>query len=102
MSYKNEMAKMIEHRTRYFPVMSMLLGMYQKKQHNDPPLTINDTSDISIILELIDIGYVDRESFIIRRNLRDITGLYYKGGLPLTGEGRDALERENPPDQKRV
>lgn len=102
MNYKDELAKMKKHRALYFPAMSMLLDMHNDSHQNDPPVPIKDTSGISIILEMMDIGYVEKDSFIIKRDFGDIAGLYYKGGLPLTGEGMKAFSRDLADKQKKI
>ena len=87
MDYKSEIKKMKENREKYFPLIEILLYVERKTNKEDLPIEMTDVNHIALVMELIDIGYVDRNSFIIKRNRRDITGLFYKGGFPLTEHG---------------
>jgi len=81
------MKKMIKRREAYFPVFEMLLAINKHKSDYEFPVRIKAASDIAVVLELIDIGYLDRDAFIINKNRRYITSLYYNGEYPMTGEG---------------
>ena len=87
MSYKSEMNKLKENREKYFPLMEMLLYVESKTEKRDLPIEMTDISQIATLMELIDIGYVNKEAFIIKKHRKDITGVFYKGGYPLTGGG---------------
>ena len=87
MNYKAEMKKMKENREKYFPLMEVLLYVERNAKKEDLPIQMTDVSQIALIMELIDIGYIDKKSFIIERSRRDIEGLYYNGGYPLTDAG---------------
>jgi len=87
MNYKSEIKKMKEHRKTYFPLMEMLLYVERKTKKEDLPLEMTDVSQIALVMELIDIGYINKNSFIIQRERRDITGLFYNGDYPLTDAG---------------
>ena len=87
MSYKSKIKEIKSNREKYFPLIEMLLYVEKKTDKSELPIEMTDISQIALVMELIDIGYIDKESFIIKRNRRDITGLFYKGGYPLTAEG---------------
>jgi hypothetical protein len=87
MNYKSEIKKMNENRKKYFPLMEILLYVERNTKKEDLPIEMTDVSQIALVLELIDIGYVDKNSFIIKRDRRDIKGLFFSGGYPLTDAG---------------
>ena len=92
-NYKAEIKKMKENRKKYFPLIEMLLYVERNTEKDNLPLEMTDVSQIAIVLELIDIGYIDKNSFIIKRDRRDITGLFYRGGYPLTDAGIQAYRQ---------
>ena len=87
MDYKSEMKKMIENRKKYFPLIELLLYVERNTNKDELPIEMTDVNHIALVLELISIGYIDKNSFIVKRNRTDITGLFYKGGFPLTDAG---------------
>ena len=40
-----------------------------------------------LVLELVDVGYVDPESLIVRKRFGDISSVHYTGAFPLTADG---------------
>ena len=93
MNYKNEIKKMSKHREKYFPVMNRLLKIHKNFADNSPPVHITNGDEMRIILELIDIGYINIDAFIIKREFEDITDLIYNGERPLTDEGYAVLRQ---------
>ena len=87
MDYKSEIKKMEVNREKYFQLIEILLYVERKTNKEDLPIEMTDVNRIALVMELIDIGYIDKNSFIIEINRRDITGLFYKGGFPLTDAG---------------
>jgi hypothetical protein len=87
MSPKAKMKELKENREKYFPLIEMLLYIENKTEKKDLPIQMTDISQMALVMELIDIGYVDKNSFIIKKNRGDVTGLFYKGGYPLTEAG---------------
>jgi hypothetical protein len=75
------------NREKYFPLMEMLLFAESNYEKSAPPVKIDDIIQIAVILELIDIGYLNKDSFIIEKHQGDISGLFYSGGYPLTDSG---------------
>lgn len=84
---KHELNKMKVHREKYFPVVKYLLEVHGQKDEFKFPMEIEDTSDMLIMLELIDLGYLEKNCFIIKRDFMEITGLFFRGQYPLTVEG---------------
>lgn len=87
MSYKSMMNEMKENREKYFPLIETLLYVEKKTERKDLPIEMTDVSQIALVMELIDLGYLNRDAFIIKKSRKDITGLFYKGGYPLTNAG---------------
>jgi hypothetical protein len=87
MSYKSQMNELKKNREKYFPLMEMLLYAESSYERSDPPMKIADINHIATILELIDIGYLSKDSFIIEKHRGDINGLFYNGNYPLTDSG---------------
>jgi hypothetical protein len=86
-NYKSKINEMKENRERYFPLIETLLYAESRTERRDLPLKITDVSQIALAMELMDIGYVNKEAFLIEKNRRDITGFFYIGGYPLTEAG---------------
>ena len=59
----------------------------------DVPITIADQNDMLIILELIDIGYLDPEALIVKKKFGDIAAVAYNGKFPFTKDGTVFLPR---------
>ncbi|MCL2155555.1 MAG: hypothetical protein FWH53_07830 [Leptospirales bacterium] len=87
MNYKSEIKKMNENRKKYFPLIEILLYVERNTKKENLPLEMTDVSQIALVMELMDIGYINKNSFIIKRDRRDIRGLFYNGGFPLTDAG---------------
>lgn len=87
MDYKNEIKKMMKRREEYFPAFEYLLGLYRRRGEYDFPLRIEDAPFIALVIELMDIGYLDKDSFIVKKTRGNIDALYYNGGYPLTEKG---------------
>ena len=71
----------------------MLLYVESRTGKKDLPIEMTGASQIALVMELMDIGYLNKDSFIINRNRRDITGLFYRGGNPLTQPGIDVYRQ---------
>lgn len=87
LDYRNEMKKMMKRREQYFPLFTLLLELYNKRSEFDFPLKIEDASRIALIIELIDIGYLDTDAFTVKKTRGNIDALYYNGSYPLTEKG---------------
>jgi hypothetical protein len=95
MGYRGEMRKMKKHREQFRPVISRLLTLFNDTGASDFPVRITDTGEMRLVLELLDLGYLDDSALTVTRSFGDITGLAYNGGYPLTQAG-DAFMREEP------
>jgi len=87
MNYKKELNKLRKHRKQYRPIMAMLMKMHTQSDFSDFPVELIDNKEILIILELLDIGYLDENSLIVKRRFDYITGLSYTGEYPFTDSG---------------
>lgn len=87
MDYKSKIKELKANREKYFPLIEMLLYVESRTDKNDLPMEMTDVSQIALVIELIDLGYLDDDCFIVNKHRMDITGLFYKGGYPLTEEG---------------
>lgn len=85
--YKLKLNEMKANREKYFPVIETILYVESRTEKRDLPIEMTDVSQIAIVMELIDLGYLNKEAFIIKKHRRDITGLFYNGGYPLTNSG---------------
>lgn len=92
LNLKEEINKLKEHRKQYFPVLEYLLGLYNKRDTLSLPYTIENSQKIFIALELIDVGYVDKEAFIITQDRKSVTGFHFSGREPLTEKGFKILK----------
>ncbi len=93
MDYKKEMKRLEKAREKYFPVIGALLDM--TTHDGGRPLAIDDPDIMRTVLELIDIGYLDPDAFIINKRFGEIRGLYFRGGAVLTGAGLAEYERDH-------
>lgn len=93
MKYKTKISELKANREKYFPLMETLLYVESRTAEDELPLEMTDSSQIALLMELIDIGYVEKNSFIINRNRRDITGVFYRGGYPLTESGTEVYRQ---------
>ena len=94
MNYKNELKKYKKHRKKFFPVAAKLLDMHTSLHDDDFPVTIADTNVMLVMLELLDIGYLDPNAFIIKKKFESIAGLNYNGKYPLTKKGDVFLHQQ--------
>ena len=92
MEYKKELKRLNRHRRGYYPAVSRLMDLYHGAY--DLPVELINDRDALILLELIDVGYLDEEALIIKRRFDDIVGLRYNGAYPLTESGERFYEKE--------
>ncbi len=85
MNFKQELREMQKHRELYFPAMNRLLGLKNDDPGGRKDITLG--GDMMILLELLDIGYLNPEAFYIKRTFGEINNLYYLGGYPFTESG---------------
>jgi hypothetical protein len=87
MDYRHKLSEYKSHRLEYFPLIDILLHVESRTPASELPLEMTDAGRIALLLELIDIGYINPDSFIIKKNRGDIRGVFYRGGEILTAEG---------------
>ena len=85
--YRLEMKKLEKNRKRYRPALVRLLAMHENRAGSAFPVRIEDTVEMLLVLELVDVGYVDPESLIVRKRFGDISSVHYNGAFPLTEAG---------------
>ena len=85
--YRKEMRKLRKNRKRYRPALARLMRMRQNRSGAVFPVRIEDTGEMLLVLELVDVGYVDPESLIVRKRFGDIASVHYTGAFPLTEAG---------------
>ncbi len=85
--YKSKINELKANREKYFPLIEMLLYVEKRTEKKDLPIEMTDISQMALVMELIDIGYLNKDSFNITKYKRDVTGLFYQGGYPLTEAG---------------
>ncbi|HPR38512.1 MAG TPA: hypothetical protein P5120_12880 [Spirochaetota bacterium] len=87
MDYKKEMKKLMKRREAYYPAFEYLLDIYNRRGEFRFPVSIDSAEQVALVLELIDIGYLDKDAFIIKKTRNNVDALYYNGGYPLTEQG---------------
>lgn len=85
--YRLEMRKLKKNRKRYRPALARLMHMRENRAGAVFPVRIDDTGEMLLLLELVDVGYVDPESLIVRKRFGDIASVHYTGAFPLTEAG---------------
>ncbi len=94
MDYKKEIRALQKHRRNYYPALSRLMDLHHHGGPGDLPKELINDVEALILLELIDIGYLDENALIIRRRFDDIVGLVYNGDYPLTESGEKFFDSE--------
>ncbi|HOD14915.1 MAG TPA: hypothetical protein PK307_11830 [Spirochaetota bacterium] len=85
--YRTEMRKLKKNRKRYRPALARLMAMRENHPKDAFPVRIDDVGEMLLVLELVDVGYVDPESLIVRKRFGDISSVHYTGAFPLTENG---------------
>ncbi len=81
------MKKLMKRREQYYPAFEFLLDLYNRRGEFNFPLKIDEADRVALILELIDIDYLDKNAFIVKKTRNIIDALYFNGGYPLTEQG---------------
>jgi len=95
--YRREMKRLRAHRRRYYPAMDMLMGLHSTAGDGNTPVDITDTPELPVILELLDIGYIDTDALVIHKAFGTIERCLYNGRYPLTGNGFYFFKKEKSP-----
>lgn len=99
MDYKKEIKMLGRGRERYFPVIDALLDAGTSPDGR--PLPIDDPGMMRTVLELIDIGYLDPDAFIIDKRFGEVRGLSCRGGALLTESGWAQYKMHHGQQRKR-
>jgi hypothetical protein len=87
MNYKKELNRLRKRRKQYRPVMAMLMKMHAQSDSSGFPVELIDRKELLVMLELLDIGYLDANALIVKKRFGDIAGLSYTGEYPFTESG---------------
>ena len=87
LDYRTEMRKLKKNRKRYRPALARLMALRDERAGTVFPFRIEDVGEMLLVLELVDVGYVDPESLIVRKRFGDIASVHYTGAFPLTEAG---------------
>jgi len=101
MKYRKEINRLRRRRKQYRPVMAMLMNMHQSDSSGFPAELV-DRKEILILLELLDIGYLDENAFIVKRLFGDVTGLSYTGEYPFTESGDFFFRRSRSAVKRKI
>jgi hypothetical protein len=84
-NYRSAMKDMMRHREDYHPAITFLMDHYNSRRNE--PLPLRESGHVFIILELIDLGYLDREAFVIDKSFGQINSVIFRGVYPLLENG---------------
>jgi len=90
-NYRKEIALLVKHRNTYGPVMDRLSTLHGAWTGSSEPVAIDTDGDMLTVLELLDIGYLDPEAFIIKQSFGDYRAVFYRGGCPFAAKGESYL-----------
>lgn len=95
MNLKSELKTLKKRHSQYSPVLGRMLEMYGT--YRDRALHLEDDEDVFLILELLDLGYLDKQAFAVHRSFNEIDSLIYSGTYPLTEAGQAVLNESTKP-----
>jgi len=84
--YKKEISRLKKHRGTYRPCLLKIYHDYIKLSPGESA-EISDPDQIRLVVELIDLGYLDNSSVIIRKEFGDISGVVLTSRYPFTAAG---------------
>lgn len=90
--YKDEMKKMKKHRKLYRPMLIRFFNLYKEIKDSGGPLEITGGDEMMLIVELIDLGYLDMDAVQIMKKGYTILKVVYFGKYPLTSSGEKLIE----------
>jgi hypothetical protein len=100
-SLSKEIEKMKSHRAAYFPAMENLLKLHKNLPRSALPVKFTEMDEMVTILELLDIGYLDKNSFNVSESFGNIDYLSFTGAYPLTRAGDAALKQMKDLEKKK-
>jgi|GEM_PF-778837 len=89
--YRKKLKEMSLHRQKYVGVIESVMRIYSEMKGKKQTRNLIDEPWIALLLELIDLGYLDFEVFTIEKDFGSVVAVYYNGAAPLTEEGRAFL-----------
>ncbi len=100
-SLRKEIEKMKSHRAVYFPVMENLIRLHRDLPKKAFPVKFSEMDEMVTILELLDIGYLDKNSFNVSESFGNVDSLSFTGAYPLTRAGNAALGQMKDLERKK-
>jgi hypothetical protein len=100
-SLRKEIEKMKSHRAAYFPAMENLLQLHRDLPRNAFPIKFSEMDEMVTILELLDIGYLEKNSFNISESFGNVNSLSFTGSYPLSSAGEAALKQMKDLEKKK-
>lgn len=101
-AHETEMKRMKDHRTCYFPVLRRMTELYALTSDGQLPVDLRDDRDLLIILELIDLEYLNHEAFNVYKRFGTIEDIKFNGLEPLTETGRFVLRSHDRDKRKHM
>ena len=101
-AHEAELKRIKDHRTSYFPVLRRMMELYVSTSAGQLPVNLNDDRDVLIILELIDLEYLNHEAFNVSKRFGTIEDISFNGLEPLTETGKFVLRNHDRDKKKRV
>lgn len=92
MGYKAELKKLHKNRAKYYPVLKRFAETVTERGTE-----LSSDSDIFVILELIDVGYLNREAFSVHRAFNTVDSVRCVDDNLLTYAGREFLRSYKKP-----
>ncbi len=92
--YKKEMKQMLNHRKAYLPIVEKLLMIHRNRNSYEVMVKFTEVSEILILAELIDIGYLNPKVVVADKSFESINKIIYTKEYPLTEKGDIYYRRE--------
>ena len=89
--FRKKLHEMSLHRQQYVGIIETVMRIHSEMKGQRQTRNLIDEPWIALLLELIDLGYIDFEVFTIEKDFGSVVAVYYNGRDPLTEEGRAFL-----------
>ncbi len=86
--YRKKLREMAAHRLRYREALEKILALHNEMKGTKKVRNIIDEPLLPLLLELIDLAYLNSDAFTVEKTFGSIDAVYYNGMFPLTEEGR--------------
>jgi len=90
-SLKKEIKKMKEHRKLYKPALEKFLKLFRDSQALDEPMEITGPDELKLVVELLDLGYLEKRAFTMLEDGNSFVKILYHGSYPLTFDGESIV-----------